>query len=95
MKPEKTPWSAELTKRTRLELEEMLTCTDPDTGKKQWALGSMVVDAARFKNADGTRFGMMTVENAAVDKWIIQLDGGGEESYETVDALLEAGWALD
>jgi hypothetical protein len=73
----------------------MLTCTEAKTGKLQWALGSMVVDAARFKNTDGTRFGKMAVEHAAADKWIIQLDGSGEESYETVDALLEAGWALD
>jgi hypothetical protein len=91
----KSPWSAELTKKTRLELEDMLTVTDPDTGKKQWALGAMIVDAARFKNADGKRYGFMTVENALADKWIIQREGGVEETYQTVDALLEAGWALD
>jgi hypothetical protein len=90
-----SPWSAELTKKTRLELEDMLTVTDPDTGKKQWALGAMIVDVARFKNADGERYGFMTVENALADKWIIQLEGGGEETYQTVDALLDAGWALD
>jgi hypothetical protein len=93
--PKKKPWSAELKKQTRLELEEMLTCTEAKTGKLQWALGGLAVDAARFKNADGTRFGKMAVEHAAAEKWIIQLDGGGEESYETVDALLGAGWVLD
>jgi hypothetical protein len=85
----------EITNQTRLELENMIICIDPDTGKTQWALGSKTLDAARFKHVTNQHTGLMTVKNALAGKFIIKLDGGGEESYKTVDAFIDAGWILD
>ena len=89
-------WSKELTDKTRQEIEEMLTYTD-DSGKLHWLIGSNDLETgARFKNIDGKRFGIMTVEDAYEGKFIISLKTGKEqEKFETVDSLLEAGWVLD
>ena len=89
-------WSKELIDKTRQEIEDMLTYTDED-GRKHWLIGSSVLEiGANFKNIDGKRYGIMTVENALKDRYIIDLkNGGGQESFETVDALINAGWALD
>lgn len=89
-------WSGKLIKQTREELEDMLTYTDP-SGKLHWLIGSMdLKKGACFKNIDGKRFGIMTAENASSGRYTIDLrDNGRQECFETVDALIEAGWALD
>jgi len=89
-------WSKELIDKTRQEIEDMLTYTDED-GKKHWLIGASDLEiGAHFKNIDGKRYGIMTVENALEDKYIIDLkNSGGQESFETVDELINAGWALD
>jgi hypothetical protein len=33
--------------------------------------------------------------NALANKYIIDLKNGGSEHYDSVDALIKAGWALD
>ena len=89
-------WSKKLIDQTRQELEDMLTYTDP-SGKLHWLIGSMDLDnGAHFKNIDGERFGIMLVEDAYSGKFIISLKNSGKhEVYETIDALIDAGWALD
>ena len=89
-------WSNELIARTRLELEETLTYTS-DSGKLHWLIGSSDMETgALFKNIDGKRFGVMTTENAYKGRYIIFLnDSRKQENFETVDALINAGWVLD
>jgi len=89
-------WSKELITRTRLELEEMVTYTS-DTGKLHWLIGSSDMEiGAHFKNIDGIRFGIMTTVDAYEGRYIIFLnDSREQEVFESVDALIEAGWVLD
>ena len=89
-------WSKELIDKTRQELEEVLTYTDP-SGKLHWLIGSMDLDnGAHFKNIDGKRFGIMSVEDAYNGKYTILLKNSkGPETFETIDALIDAGWVLD
>ena len=89
-------WSKELIDKTRRELEDMLTYTD-DSGKMHWLIGSSDLEkGAHFKNIDGTRFGIMTVEDAHNGRYIISLKtSNGQESFTTVDELIDAGWVLD
>jgi hypothetical protein len=88
-------WSKELLDTTRREIEEMLTYTD-EGGNLHWLIGSMDLEAAHFKNIDGKRYGLMTAEDARNGKFVIRLkDSRDEENYASVDALIEAGWALD
>jgi len=91
----KPSWSKTLVNITRQELEDVLSYVD-NSGKLHWLIGSSDLEkGARFKNIDCRRLGIMLVENADSGKYIIDLDGGGWESYETIDALVEAGWVLD
>jgi hypothetical protein len=88
-------WSKELVDLTRREIEDMLTYTD-EGGNLRWLIGCMDLEAAHFKNIDGRRYGLMTAEDARNDRFIVRLkEGSGEENFATVDALIEAGWALD
>jgi len=89
-------WSKELIRITRLEIEDILVYNDPD-GKMHWLLGSFdLTTGAYFKNIDGKRYGIMTVENAYEHNFIIDLKNkGGQETFTTVDDLINAGWVLD
>ena len=89
-------WSKELIDKTRNELDEMLTYTDL-SGKLHWLIGNMDLDnGAHFKNIDEERFGIMSVEDAYNDKYTILLKNNrGLETFETIDALISAGWVLD
>jgi hypothetical protein len=90
-------WSKELIEKTRQELEDMLAYTCPSSGKLHWLVGNMDLEqGACFKNIDGKSFGIMSVENAFNQKYIIELrNNGGQKCFETVDALIDAGWVLD
>lgn len=88
-------WSKELVALTRRELESMLYYTD-SSGKVHWLIGSLdLLQGARFKNYDGKRFGIMSPQNALSNAYIIELQNGKSEHYDSVDALIQAGWALD
>jgi len=89
-------WSKELIDKTQLELEDILCYTD-ENNKMHWLLGSQDLEiGAHFKNIDGKRYGVMTVENAYAGKYIIKLKNSQkQEIYKTVEALLCAGWVLD
>ena len=89
-------WSKELIDKTRQEIGDMLTYTDED-GKMHWLVGSSDLEiGAHFKNIDGKRYGIMKVENAYKKNYIIELKNGSEqESFKTIDELINAGWALD
>ena len=89
-------WSTELIEKTRRELQDMLTYTDP-SGKLHWLIGSIILDnGVHFKNIDGERFGIMFVDDAYNGKYTISLkNDAGQEIYETIDTLIDAGWALD
>ena len=89
-------WSKELIDITRQELEDMLTYTDP-SGKLHWLIGSMDLDnGAHFKNIDRERFGIMSAEDAYNGKYTISLKNNkGLETFDTIDALIDAGWVLD
>ena len=89
-------WSKELIDKTRRELEDMLYYND-DSGKIHWLIGSSDLEKeAHFKNIDGTRFGIMTAEDAHEGRYIISLKNSkGQESYTTADDLIDAGWVLD
>jgi hypothetical protein len=88
-------WSDELKQLTFRELDDMLSYTD-SSGKLHWLIGSNDLDTgARFKHYDGKRFGLMTAENAAARKWIIELDDGEKESFNSISDLINAGWAID
>jgi len=87
-------WSEKLIQQTRKELDDMLSYVDSD-GEIHWLIGSHDLKEACFKNSDGERFGRMTASNAHAYNYIIKLNGGGQEQYPSVDALIEAGWVLD
>jgi hypothetical protein len=88
-------WSEKLVELTRRELEDMLTYTDP-SGSVHWLIGSMdLPHGAHFKNIDGKRFGIMNPKDALAGNYAIQIKSGGSEQYDSVDALIQAGWALD
>ena len=89
-------WSDALIAKTRQELEDMLTYTDP-SGKMRWLIDSMDLDkGAHFKNIDGERFGIMAAEDACNAKYNISLKNNNEqETFKTIDELLDAGWVLD
>jgi hypothetical protein len=88
-------WSDEQIERTRQGLEDMVTYTAPN-GKIHWLIDDMDIETgARFKNIDG-RSGIMTVEDAHEDRYIIKLrNSGNEEKFTTVSELIDAGWVLD
>jgi hypothetical protein len=88
-------WSSEEIENTREALEDVVTYTSPD-GRTHWVIGEQdFSERALFKNIDGNRFGIMTVENADRGKFIIKVKSGGEESYSSIDDLLNAGWVVD
>jgi hypothetical protein len=88
-------WSNEAIERTRQGLEDVVTYTAPN-GKIHWLIGDMDVETgARFKNIDG-RSGIMTVEDAHDERYIIKLrNSNTEEKFTTVSELIDAGWVLD
>ena len=87
-------WSENLIQQTRNEIVDMVTHVDSE-GVRHWLIGSNDLLEARFKNSDGERFGCISANNAHARNYLIELEGGGQEQYPTVDALLEAGWVLD
>jgi hypothetical protein len=95
-------WSKELREKTYIEIASMLTYTDPD-GDRHWVIGTSFLPFARFKHIGGLKFGKMTIENASTNhkappetrNYIIECEDGTQEAFKTVDALIEAGWALD
>jgi hypothetical protein len=94
-------WSEELRNKTYTEIADMLTCEYPE-GELRWAIGTFLLPYARFKNING-KTGKMTVENASDNQrlppekrcYVIICDDGTEESFASVDSLIEAGWVLD
>jgi hypothetical protein len=89
-------WSKEQIEATRQGLEDIVTYSAPN-GKIHWIIGEMDVETgARFKNIDGERSGIMTVEDAHNDRYIIKLKNSNtEEKFTTVSELIDAGWVLD
>jgi len=89
-------WSNELIARTHLELEEYLIFGEGEN-KRLWLIGpTTLVTEAHFKNIDGKRFGIMTARNVEESRYIISLkDSKEQEVFESVDALIKAGWVLD
>jgi hypothetical protein len=95
-------WNEELRDRTYTEIANMITCTDPD-GKLCWVIGTSLLSFARFMHIGGAKFGKMTLENAKANykappetrSYVIECEDGTQEAFKTVDALIDAGWALD
>ena len=87
-------WNEKLIQETRKELGDMLSYVDSE-GQHRWLIGTHDLKEAHLKNSDGERFGRMTADNAHAHCYIIELEGGGQEQYSNVDALIEAGWVLD
>ena len=87
-------WGENLIQQTRKEIEDMITHVDSE-GVRHWLIGSHDLLEARFKNSDGERFGRISAGNAHARNYLIELEGGGQEQYTTINALLEAGWVLD
>jgi hypothetical protein len=97
-------WSKELRDKTWTEIAEMFTCDDSDNpdGPPYWVIGSSLLRFARLKCIDGT-LGKMTVENALENRknppekrrYVIECNGGGIQTFSTVDELINAGWVLD
>jgi len=87
-------WSEKLIQQTWKELDDMLNYVDSE-GKIHWLIGSHDLEKACFKNIDGERFGCMSAADAHARRYIIELNGGGQEQYPGIDALIEAGWVLD
>jgi hypothetical protein len=94
-------WSKALKNKTYTEIADILTCECPG-GELRWVIGTSLLPYARFKNIHG-KTGRMTVENASDNHrlppekrcYAIICDDGTEETFASVDSLIEAGWALD
>ena len=87
-------WSPELQNKTRETLKDSSRIS---------AWGLLPKQSGIFKKArvaeDGKitnkQFGFMKVDNALAGKWIIDLEEGGAETFESIDDLIKAGWVLD
>jgi hypothetical protein len=93
-------WSIELQDKTREILNDLDRMAIWDLlPNKSGVLKKAVFD----ENGDTTtaegkvsyKYGFLKFANAVAHKWIIDLEEGGTENFESVEDLIDASWALD
>jgi hypothetical protein len=47
-----------------------------------------------LKHRDG-RFGILSMLNAADRHWLVNVNDGNEETYETLERMIQNGWVID